>query len=57
MQLRRLLAAVPASLILALAHAGPVMAGDFAPGLPAPGILGLVAAALVGVILLARRGK
>lgn len=58
MRLRNLLAAAPAGLILAISYVSPALAptGD-AVGLPAPGVLTLVVAAIVGTILLARRGK
>lgn len=61
MRLHKLLAVAPAGVLLTVAYAVPALAqvgtnGD-TNGLPAPGILGLVAAVIVGTVLLARRGK
>lgn len=65
MRLRELLGGASAGMALAIAYARGVLAGgvtsDFSGddigGLPAPGILGLLAAVVIGTILLARRGK
>ena len=57
MELKRILAATAVSLFVLVLHIGPVLAGASSGDLPAPGILGLVAAAIVGTIFLARRGK
>jgi membrane protease YdiL (CAAX protease family) len=57
MGLKKILAATVLSLFVVVLHVGPVLAGATSGDLPAPGILGLVAAAIVGTIFLARRGK
>ncbi len=68
MELKKILAATAVSLFVLVLHVGPVLAGNSSivangngssdmMGLPAPGVLGLVAAVIVGTIFLARRGK
>ena len=60
MGLKKILAATVLSLFIVVLHVGPVLAGTpNGPGGPVagPGVLGLVAAAIVGTIFLARRGK
>ena len=61
MGLKKILAATVLSLFIVVLHVGPVLAGtpNGGPGGPVagPGVLGLVAAAIVGTIFLSRRGK
>lgn len=65
MELKKVLAATAVSLLVVVLQAAPVNAGvilgsggPIANGsLPGPGVLGLVAAVIVGTIFLARRGK
>ncbi len=71
MELKKIFAATAVSLLVVVLQAAPVIAGAFqsngvivssGPGtvnsiLPGPGVLGLVAAVIVGTIFLARRGK
>lgn len=72
MRSRKMLTAAAAALSFLTASMGSALAGTITPsssiiissgpiddvgGLPAPGVLGLVAAVIVGTILLARRGK
>jgi hypothetical protein len=58
MGLKKILAATVLSLFVVVLHVGPVLAGlHFHQPVPGPGVLGLVAAAIVGTIFLARRGK
>lgn len=63
MELKKIFAATAVSLFVVVLQAAPVMAafmtsnGSNGNGLPGPGVLGLVAAAIVGTIFLARRGK
>ena len=45
------------SLFVVVLHVGPVLAWGHPEPMPGPGVLGLVAAAIVGTIFLARRGK
>ncbi len=65
MELKKVLAATAVSLLVVVLQAAPVIAGITASNggpiangsLPGPGVLGLVAAVIVGTIFLARRGK
>ena len=64
MELKKVLAAVAIGLFVVVLQAAPVIAGPLSNGngsgngiLPGPGVLGLVAAVVLGTIFLARRGK
>ncbi len=68
MELKKVLAATAVSLLVVVLQAAPVIAGGVIivtnggipsgnGSLPGPGVLGLVAAVIVGTIFLARRGK
>ena len=57
MELKKILAATVLSLFVFVLHVSPVLAGSNGTILPGPGVLGLVAAVIVGTIFLARRDK
>ncbi len=70
MELKKIFAATAISLFVVVLQAAPVIAGTTTSSiivsngngssngiLPGPGVLGLVAAVIVGTIFLARRGK
>ena len=57
MELKKILAAMVLCLFVVVLHVSPVLAGSNGVILPGPGVLGLVAAVIVGTIFLARRGK
>ena len=61
MELKKIFAATAVSLFVVVLQAAPVIAGGgngSSNGIfPGPGVLGLVAAVIVGTIFLARRGK